>query len=430
VLSYRDDPEFARFLSHVPQPFTMKDAEAFVALNLSEPWERSPTFAVVRDGRVIGTVNLEVNAATRTAMLGYAIGRAWWGQGIGTEAARATMDWGIETFGLTRVWASTDSRHVQSQRLLEKLGMRREALRVADQMGRGASRSMRSCTRSRLTAARAHSRIADEGGRDMRRTGGLEYQVTGTGEPALLIHGALIADALLPLTRESALAERHRLVCYRRRGYSGSDPLPKSGLERQTQDAASLLEHLGVDRAHVIGHSGGGAIALQLALDAPRLVHSLVLLEPALFPVEMASALPGIAAPVLEAFRAGDRRRAVDVWMNLANCGSDWQAEVEKRVPGASEQAERDCATFFDVELPSLGEWVFDGERASRIDQPVLYVQGGASGPLIQAARQYFDSLFPRAEAVVVPGIDHLMQMRDPARVAEPIADFLSRHPL
>jgi RimJ/RimL family protein N-acetyltransferase len=62
--SYRDDLEFARFLPHIPQPFTRRDAEAFVALNMSEPWQRSPTFAVVLNGRVIGTVNLEVDAAT------------------------------------------------------------------------------------------------------------------------------------------------------------------------------------------------------------------------------------------------------------------------------------------------------------------------------------------------------------------------------
>ena len=42
-------------------------------------------------GKVIGTVNLEVNPKTRTAMLGYAIGRAWWGRGIATEASRAAI---------------------------------------------------------------------------------------------------------------------------------------------------------------------------------------------------------------------------------------------------------------------------------------------------------------------------------------------------
>jgi len=107
-----------------------------VALNMSEPWETSPTFAVVLHGTLIGTVNLEVDAEKRTAMLGYAIGRKWWGQGIATEAARAAMAWGIEVFDLVRLWASTDARHLRSRRVLEKLGMQLETLRAGDQVGR------------------------------------------------------------------------------------------------------------------------------------------------------------------------------------------------------------------------------------------------------------------------------------------------------
>lgn len=132
ALAYRNDPEFAQFLPHIPQPFTASDAEAFVALNMSESWDRSPTFAVVLDATVIGTVNLEVEAQARSAMIGYAIGRAWWNQGLATEAARAAMAWSIETFQLARVWASTDRRNVRSQRVLEKLGMRRGDLSVRD----------------------------------------------------------------------------------------------------------------------------------------------------------------------------------------------------------------------------------------------------------------------------------------------------------
>ena len=136
ALSYRDDKEFARFLPHIPQPFTRNDAEAFVALNIAEPWDRSPTIAVLLGGRVIGTVNLELNTESRTAMLGYAIGRPWWGRGIAAEAAQAVMAWGIGNFGLTRVWASTDVRHLRSQRVLEKLGMRREAILPGHHLGR------------------------------------------------------------------------------------------------------------------------------------------------------------------------------------------------------------------------------------------------------------------------------------------------------
>lgn len=136
ALAYRNDEEFARFLSHIPRPFTRRDSEAFVERNMCVQWDTSPTFAVVLDGRVIGTVNLEVKAEMRTAMLGYAIGRAWWGRGIATEAARAAIGWGIDGFGLRRVWASTDVRHTRSQRVLEKLGFVRESVLVGHHLGR------------------------------------------------------------------------------------------------------------------------------------------------------------------------------------------------------------------------------------------------------------------------------------------------------
>jgi ribosomal-protein-alanine N-acetyltransferase len=136
ALAYRDDLEFARFLPHIPQPFTRRDAEVFVSTNMTEPWDRSPTFAVVLEGHVIGTVNFEVDVMTRTAKMGYAIGRAWWGRGVAVEAARAAMTWAIEAFDLVRICASTELPHVRSQRVVEKLGMRREIVRVADHVGR------------------------------------------------------------------------------------------------------------------------------------------------------------------------------------------------------------------------------------------------------------------------------------------------------
>ena len=91
---------------------------------------------MVLDGKVIGTVNFEVNPKTRTAMLGYAIGRSWWGNGIATEAARTAMTWAIQAFDLKRVWASTDIRHLKSQRVLEKLGLKRESFQAAHHQGR------------------------------------------------------------------------------------------------------------------------------------------------------------------------------------------------------------------------------------------------------------------------------------------------------
>jgi pimeloyl-ACP methyl ester carboxylesterase len=72
------------------------------------------------------------------------------------------------------------------------------------------------------------------------------------------------------------------------------------------------MQYLGVACAHVVGHSYGGTIALQLALDAPEAVHSLALLEPALL-----SAVPGASqfmeamGPVLQMYEAGNKAGVV-----------------------------------------------------------------------------------------------------------------------
>jgi RimJ/RimL family protein N-acetyltransferase len=123
ALAYRNDPEFARFLRHIPQPFTRAHADDFVRVNMTEPWETYPTFAVVHGGHVIGTVNLSINRSKRNAMLGYAIARSHWGQGLTVEGATAVLAWGFIEHALDHVWASTDIPHVQSRRVMEKLGM-------------------------------------------------------------------------------------------------------------------------------------------------------------------------------------------------------------------------------------------------------------------------------------------------------------------
>jgi pimeloyl-ACP methyl ester carboxylesterase len=109
----------------------------------------------------------------------------------------------------------------------------------------------------------------------------LEYDAQGSGDPLVLIHGSILADGFFPLLAEPRLASNHRMISYHRRGFAGSsraqDPFT---IAQQVTDGRALLRHLGVERAHIAGHSYGGAIALQWALDAPPEVHSLALFEP------------------------------------------------------------------------------------------------------------------------------------------------------
>ena len=77
----------------------------------------------------------------------------------------------------------------------------------------------------------------------------------------------------------------------------------------------------------------------------------------------------------------------------------------------------------------ALQAWCFDAQKASRISQPVLFVLGGESGPFFEAPMRLFQASVSQTENVVLPGLDHMLQMRDASAVAGPIAEFLGRHP-
>jgi pimeloyl-ACP methyl ester carboxylesterase len=108
----------------------------------------------------------------------------------------------------------------------------------------------------------------------------LEYAVMGVGEPVVCIHRAFVADTFQPLLTQPRLTSRYWLLTYHRRGYAASSRVSgPTSIAQRTADCQALLAHLEVEQAHVVGHSFGGAIALQLALDTPELVHSLALVD-------------------------------------------------------------------------------------------------------------------------------------------------------
>jgi pimeloyl-ACP methyl ester carboxylesterase len=169
-------------------------------------------------------------------------------------------------------------------------------------------------------------------------------------------------------------------IRYHRRGLGGStypvDAGPTSVAE-QAEDAVGLLDHVGADHAHVVGHSLGGAIALELAAQHPTRVASLVLLEP-MFPMTPAGAAFARAmAPLTDHYEAGDAEGAVHGFLALAG-DRDWRATIEQTVPGGIAQAVKDAATFFETELPGVAKWAFGPEQAAVITRPALSVLGGS----------------------------------------------------
>jgi pimeloyl-ACP methyl ester carboxylesterase len=259
----------------------------------------------------------------------------------------------------------------------------------------------------------------------------LEFAVAGSGEPVLLI-SPVVADGFLPLVLERTLADHYQLITYHKRGWAGSTrtPAPVS-IDDHAADAAALLDHLGVRRAHVAGHSSGAAVALQLALDRPEMIHTLALLELSLLSVPSSAGFLEKARPAFEAYAAGQHETALAAFMSAVS-GLEWgacQALLDKHIPGALPQAIKDVDTFFGVELPALSAWTFTPEQAATISQPVLSVVGSDTEPLWVDVAGLLRSWLTRVEECTIEGAGHLLQMQCPTQVAKCMAVFLNRHP-
>lgn len=261
----------------------------------------------------------------------------------------------------------------------------------------------------------------------------LEFEVHGDGEPVLLIHPGIFADWFTPLLREPALASRYRLVHYHRVGCVGSSR--RTGAVSLAQHAAHgrlLIQHLGIARAHVVGHSSSGNVALQLALDAPDVVQSLAVLEPALMSVPSAATSRAFVQAAVQRYRSGDKAAAVDIFLQ-GTCGPGYRGVLDQVVPGAFEQAVADADTFFEQELPALQQWSFGRDDARHIVQPVLAVVGARSlelDPIWGERHHLLLEWLPHAESAVVPEATHLLEVENPRGVAESLAAFFARHPL
>jgi len=258
----------------------------------------------------------------------------------------------------------------------------------------------------------------------------LEYEVTGAGEPVLLI-SPVIADGFLPLLAEPVLADRYQLIRYHKRGWLGSTHTPPPvSVADHAADAAALLDHLGLRPVHIAGHSSGAAVAAQLALDHPEYVHTLMMLEPSLISVPSLKAFFTQVEPAFEAYASGDHPGALAIFMSAVS-GVEWargRALLEACIPGAVEQAIKDADTFFGVELPALTEWTFGAEQAARLDRPVLSMLGSETQPVWVEVAEFLRSSLPQVEEHTIDGAGHLLPIQQPEAVAREMAEFLGRH--
>jgi pimeloyl-ACP methyl ester carboxylesterase len=271
---------------------------------------------------------------------------------------------------------------------------------------------------------------------DRLKVGDVEiaYRIVGGGEPVVLIHAGVLADFFAPLGQAPALTDNYQVISYHRVGYGASShPSGPVEIADQAEQCRGLLHNLGITTAHVVGHSSGGLIALQLALQSPSMVASLALLEPSLVVPSSAILAQQVIGPAFGRYVSGDKAAAVDTFLRGV-CGPDCRDVIERCLPvGAWDQAVTDADTFFGVEAPSVGRWRFGVSEAACITQPVLTVLGAHSGRVSLVSDEVHQLLlrwFPRAQAYVLPGATHLLQVQNPGDLGAALAEFLRRHPL
>jgi len=251
----------------------------------------------------------------------------------------------------------------------------------------------------------------------------LRYLDVGTGPAVVLIHG-LAGDHTAWRAQVELLRERHRVIAFDNRGAGASTQIDEPVSTRElADDTLALMTALGVERAHVVGRSMGGAIAQHMALAAPQRVASLVLCA-------SFARLDALGRRVLSNMREAlewrmswpdHARHSVQNFVS-AKFFNEQPAAVaaierliggETRLPACYIRQNEACQAH-DT-LPDLG----------RIRQPAL-VMGGDCDPIcsLTATRALSEGL-PRASTEIFASASHFFLIEQPTAFNRLLLDWL-----
>jgi len=248
----------------------------------------------------------------------------------------------------------------------------------------------------------------------------LNYQLAGSGETVVLVPGFATSLHLWDHQVEP-LSRRYRCLRYDLRGQGESSAPPEGySTEDHAEDLRLLLEHLNLPRAHLVGASMGGAVAVHLTLERPDLVRSLAL-----------------AGAVVDGFEGWEdeyglrlrRARKIAQAEGVEAALRDWMGHP---FFGAT----RDLADFARTVVRYSGAgWLSsvrpqkgaksDFGRLAELEKPVLVVVGEKD---VDPCRRIADELrqrIPKARAAVIKDAGHLPCWDRPEEFNRVLLDFL-----
>lgn len=215
----------------------------------------------------------------------------------------------------------------------------------------------------------------------------------------------------------------------------GYSPIPakvdysQPGLAAVAAPVISQIESVG-QPVHLIGHSFGGAVALNIALNRPELLKSLSVYEPACFHIlksgnreqRLCFEQINLISAVLSASVISDRpdlgmMRFVDFW----NGEGSWACMPEKKRRILSQLATVVMSNFAD----GMGETWDIGDLAS-LSVPTLVMQGTDSPKVAQVTARTIADAIPGASSAIFRGLNHMAPAYQPDRIFPVIRDHIS----
>ena len=254
---------------------------------------------------------------------------------------------------------------------------------------------------------------------------GLYYEKQGTGPAVLLIAGST-GDAGNFTRAADLLADEFTVVTYDRRGNSRS-PRPSgwttTSVAEQADDAAGLIQLLGLSPAVVFGTSAGGLIALDLMIRHPQLVRAGIVQEPSIFSVlpDPLAALAPRRALIDEALRTKGPRAAIEALMRYLNDDAVFAAipgEILERMLGNAD-------TILTIESPAFASWQPKTEDLTNLTVPITLMFANETLPVYKQVTQWLAQQL-NAELVIVPG-RHAFYCYRPQDLADALRRILRR---
>jgi len=253
---------------------------------------------------------------------------------------------------------------------------------------------------------------------------GIYYEAYGAGEALVLIHGHTL-DIRMWKPQLEAFASHFQVLCLDLRGYGRSD-LPDARPFHYAEDLKNLLEHLRIDKAHLLGLSLGGNVALDFAVRYPEHTHALIVVGSSLkgFPV-----LPEAAA-LLSAIPAKAREAGVEAARSL------WLAHPffapALRNPKATRLLQdivRDYSGWHWITgYPPSGPIEDIADRIGKIQAQTTVIVGEWDVPQHQLVAEHLATQIPSARKAIIRGAGHMVNLEAPEEFNRLVIAALGGH--